>query len=58
MKQPIHKGIKKKFECKGKCEHYIDMVVLGCNKCIKKFALNLTKKQIEKIAKIINESNL
>jgi hypothetical protein len=42
------------FECKNHCEEqYIDLVVLGCSKCIKKFAPMLTKKQLEEISKII-----
>lgn len=45
----------KVFECKGGCKHqYIEMVVLGCLDCIKKFAPALTEKQMDDIAKIIN----
>ena len=46
--------MKKKFECeKGKCKHYVDMVLLSCGKCIKHISIPLTKKQKEEIEKII-----
>lgn len=47
--------MKKQFECKDGCKNgYVEMVILGCKKCIKKIAPNLSKKQIEEITKIIN----
>ena len=46
--------MKKIFECKDKCrEQYVEMVVFGCKKCIKKVAPKLTKKQIEALEAFI-----
>ena len=53
MNKQDTKGEKKKFECTA-CQHYVEMVVLGCPRCIKKFAPLLTIKQKEKIFNIIN----
>ena len=47
----IMKKPKKIFECTA-CQHYVEMVVLGCPCCIKKFAPLLTQSQKEKIFKI------
>ena len=45
--------MKKRFECKPKCEkRYLEMLVYGCKKCIRKTAVKLTKKQIEEISVI------
>jgi hypothetical protein len=51
--KPSNKG-KKEFECREGCEHqYVETVLLGCTKCIRKFAPNLTKKQMKDISKIM-----
>jgi len=47
----------KKFECKPKCEELeVESVIFGCKKCIKKRLFNLSKEQIKKITKILNEN--
>lgn len=48
------KEYKKKFECKNGCKkQYLDLVVLGCDKCIKKVAYPLTEEQEKQICKIL-----
>ena len=46
----------KQLECKGGCKkHYIDMIVLGCDKCMKKVSYSISLEQEKKIAKILKE---
>jgi len=45
---------RKEFECLPKCKkRHIEELVLGCDKCIKKVAVKLTKKENEIIEKLI-----
>ena len=45
---------KKKFECLPKCEkRHIESLVLGCDHCIKKIAVNLTEEERRVVEKII-----
>lgn len=47
------------FECEKGCKkQYLEMVVLGCKKCIKKFAPYLTEKQTLEIVKILNSPSV
>ena len=43
---------KKQFEC-ASYQRFVEMVVLGCPKCITKYAPLLTQKQKEKIFNIL-----
>jgi hypothetical protein len=46
---------KKIFECKGACiERYVEELVIGCKKCIKKTIYPITDEQRVKIAEILN----
>ena len=46
---------KKKFECEGGCEKMeIEGIVFGCDKCMKKSLLNLSKKQKELILSVLS----
>lgn len=44
----------KKFECEKECDLYLDMVVFGCTKCIKKIAPALTKEQKKELSLLLH----
>lgn len=44
----------KEFECKGECQdRFIESIVFGCNNCIKKVAISLSKEEKDKIIDIL-----
>jgi hypothetical protein len=45
--------MKKQFECKGKCDLKLEMIIYSCKKCIKRTVIYPNKKQTEAINKIL-----
>lgn len=55
----MKKKINKQFECCGECKDlYLDMILLGCNNCIKKTGIDLTTISDTKKNKIIKILNI